>query len=233
MRKSRKPRNPVPGKLPEHILASLDNPQFVGLGNSREPRDNIWAGYDGTFAMKRGLSLNRDPEDALRQIVEAIVRSRKDVPLGKSAAKRTDIGVATILGVERKRGPKAGWAKVDPLDVARRAAFLVHERFNAPVRGNYYWKPCLWDALNDKERRILGEDCNSEQFANFYDAIMKWLSRDDRENHLLFEVSVHDRETGEATQVEWYFRQDIIDRVIADLRTLGVILPDPPCAPTG
>ena len=195
MRKSRKFPNIDPSEVPEHIKADLNNPQLWGLGNSKEPRDNIWIGYDGAFHIEHGLSLDRDPEDALRQIVEAIVASRLAAPSGKNPVERIDKGVAAILGVNRNRGPKTGSAKVDRHDVARRAAHLVYERHLDSSMGLHDWRSCLWDALNEKERHIFKER-ESEKFSNFYNATMQWLAEGEREEKLLFEVSVHDRETG-------------------------------------
>jgi hypothetical protein len=234
MRKSRKGPTPLGlSGVPESIRESLENPEFEGLGNSSDPRDSIWGGYDCFFDTQHALRLDRDPEDALRQVVQAIVMSRRADPPIKGADERIDIGVAAILGAKRKTGPKRGGGKVDRRNISRRAAYLVYERHCDSSKGKGDWKTCLWDALSDSERRLLGKEQFSEKFFNFYNEFMDWLGEGERENNLLFEVSVHDNGTGECNLEQWGWRQRVIDRALADLRTLGVILPEPPGQSTG
>lgn len=229
MRRNRDQKDIDISEVPLHLQEDLNDPNLQGMGNSSAPEDNLWRGHDGNFDTDRGLVIARDPTDALRQIISAIVTSHPSANLKHDTYARVEIAVAAILGTKQKRGPRNDWAKIDHKDAMRRAAFLYYGRSLDSRRDKPDWKSCLWDALNDREKRILKNDECGDPFTNFYNHALKLFKDKGYEDKLLFEVSVHDPHPdrqSEPNLEQWAWRQERIDRVIADLRSLGAIQGD-------
>ncbi len=210
-------------KLPDFIR---DDDYTGASGNSDDPRDSLWLGFDGKLNIDQLMSIDRDPDGALRQILAAIVQTHSADKSAPAIEKQLDTAMAAALCKPGKRGLKSGWAKVERAPVLHRAAALF---YRGRLKGDDPdWKPCIWEALDPKERRRLGNDPADDKFLNFYKEAMKLISTEQAKNSQIFWASVDPPDANpeiEQSLAQWRWRQERIDEVIKNLKTLGVIRP--------
>ncbi|GLS17282.1 hypothetical protein GCM10007874_02970 [Labrys miyagiensis] len=223
MRRQNKTQTTPDDEMPNFIRDdNYDGP----TGNSNDPRDSLWLGFDGKLDIDQLLSLDRDPNDALRQILTAIVRCHSADKSAFEIERRLDAAMAAVLCKTGKRGPKSGFARVEKAPVLHRAAALFYR--NRLKGGDPDWKSCIWEALDQKERKRLGADPEDEKFANFYKEAMKVISTAQDQNRQIFWASVEpaDAHELELSLPQWRWRQERIDAILNNLQTLGVIPPN-------
>ncbi len=228
MRKNRNKLVTSAEDWPQALVKLLEQrPDLAGAGVSTKPQDNIWTGYDGKFDIDAALAIDRDPKEALAQIIMEIVSCYSGAGLVDDKETRVSGAVATILGKKAPTGVKPG--KTDRPNkriVLQRAAFLVYKRRLNSDLGKSDWKTCIWDALTPRQAQsIFKNERDGDKFTNFYNECMKLIRKKGQEERLLFWASVHEQETGEANLVQWMWRQSTINRVIRDLTALGIIKP--------
>ena len=124
---------------------------------------------------------------------------------------RIEAALHTLLGIERKKGPKRGDFAVNKMEIARKAAAEFFWRSVDPRRGEREWKKCIEFALGDARAAAWKADGN--KFENFYQDVMDVIRP--IEDKLLVEVSA-------AGLPEWESRGLRIGRVLKELKALGI-----------
>lgn len=226
VRKDRKPRELPLAEIPHHIVESLEhNPELAGRGNSADPRDNIWHGYQGDFDADAALAIDGDPEGALAQIVTAIVNSNVSNKPEYEQDRRVNSLVAKMLGRKARSGPRPGeFDRSKMRTLLQHAAYRVYERRLDPTLGSCEWKICIWASLTRQQMEQLYPDgYDGEKFGSFYNECMKLMRKNGNEDRLLLEASVRDGGVGEVNLEQARWRQDTINRVIHDLTALGIV----------
>jgi hypothetical protein len=218
MKKNRKLPPDKFGPMPSHLREQMESVEHSSAspGNSLDPKDHIWRGFQGDLDIDSMIEEDRDPDGALKQILMAIILGTPNKALKSSDAERLDIAFSALVGVKRKSGTKKGDTAYDRSKIIEEAAREYFWRSIDVSRGKLEWKSCIEAATPPDYLRLLRRSTKGS-LTNFYKDLMDEIGPVKEE--LLLAVSAQDLE-------QWRWREQRIAKVLRDLKILGIIPQD-------
>ena len=180
---------------------------LAGLGNSPDPRDRVWIGEDAKLDTSSFIRDDRDPHEALRDILRAVIAAHPEDAGGRSSEARLEAAFASLIGRQKPRGarPKDDSALIEA------SVGLYFERWPEPDSRS--WRRCIFDAHHRLGVPLPDEpDQQEEIYARIYAKIAPDKDR------LLVACSA-------GGLPQWDHRGQLIGRVLKDLTSLGVLPP--------